>query len=134
MDYNPHPATVPQLSIQFGNGEVIRKSEERVTQWAELQGSPDFWSGSQTFEIPGKSVRVLTLRIAVAESMNAEVGLMVRGILLYGNGGFRGFVRIPDEARQRIAAIAGKSSAKGIGESSRPVATSPGIRPTISPP
>ena len=111
MDYNPRTATVPQLSVQFENGEVIGHSEETVIQSAELQNNPDFWSGSQTFEIPGRSVRTLTLRIDIAESMNAEVGLNVRRILLYGKDGFRGFVQIPDDARQSIVAIAGKGSA-----------------------
>jgi hypothetical protein len=112
MDYNPHTATVPRLSVQFENGEVIRNSEERVMQSAQMQDSPNFWSGSQDFEIPGKSVRTLTLRIDISERMNAEVGLNVRRILLYGKDGFRGFVLIPDDARQRIAAIAGKGSAQ----------------------
>ncbi len=150
VDYNPHKATVPQLSVQFEDGEVIRKSDDRVMQSAQLPGNPNmprisiqledgklirksevspiFLSDSEDFEVPGKSVRILTLRVDVAESMNAEVGFNVRRILLYGKGGFRGFVRIPDDARQRIAEIAGKGSARGIGEESGQV-----IAPTMSP-
>lgn len=112
MDYNPQTAAVPRLGVQFEDGEVIEKSDERVMQSVQLQGSPDFWSGSQGFEIPGKSSRTLTLRFDVAEGMNAEVGLNVRRILLYGKDGFRGFVQIPDYARQRIVAIADKGSAR----------------------
>jgi len=110
MDYNPQTVAVPRLGLQFEDGEVIENSDERVMESVQLQGSPNFWSGSQGFEIPGKSSRTLTLRIDVAEGMNAEVGLNVRRILLYGKDGFRGFVQIPDYARRSIVAIADKGS------------------------
>ena len=131
VDYNQHTATVPHLSVQFENGEVIQNSNERVIQSAQLQDNPNFWSGSQNFEIPAKSVRTLTLRIDIAERMNAETGLNVRRILLYGKDGFQGFVRISDDIRQRIATIAGKGSARGIGEDSWQV-TAPPVAPSPS--
>ena len=109
VDYNPQKAILPRISVQFENGQVIRNNKDRVIQSAQLQDSPNFWSGSEDFEIPSKSTRILTLRIDVAESMNAEVGLNVRSILLYEKGGFRGFIHIPDDARQHIAAIVGRS-------------------------
>ena len=134
MDYNPRTVSVPRLSVQFENGEVIERSEDTVIQSAQLQDNPDFLGGSLAFDVPGKSVHTLILRVDVAESMNAELGLNVRRILLYAEDGFEGFVQIPDDARQRIVAIARGESEQAIGEDSRAGAHRPTSGPSVVPP
>ncbi len=129
MDYNAHTANVPQLSVQFENGEVVSNTNETVTQSADLQDSPGTLGGVPAFEIPGKSTRTLVLRVDIAASMNAEVGLNIRMILLYVDGNFRGFVSIPDDARRRIRVIAGKGSVTETSKGSGPIAEKPRKKP-----
>jgi hypothetical protein len=126
MDYSPHTAKVPEISVQFDDGEVVTTSDETVIQSAKLQDSPEPLNGVPIFEIPGKSSRTLMIRVDIAARMNAEAGLKLRSILLYGEHGFRGFVPIPDDVRQRIAAIADNGSASVIEDNGRPSAASPG--------
>jgi len=114
MDYNVHSANVPRLSVQFEDGEVVGKSDGTVTQSADLQDSPGTLGGVPAFEIRGKSSRTLVLRMDVAAHMNADAGLNIRRIMLYGDDGFRGFVCIPNDARKRIRAIAGKGATETV--------------------
>jgi hypothetical protein len=134
-DYNVREATVPGLSVQFEDGRVLQEHTQLI-EGANLiknaaWGEADFFAFSNWEDkpnsnamletaIPGNSKRTLVLGFDVPARINAVVGLNVRRILLYGKDRFRGFVCIPDDARECIRAVADKGSTKAVNEDKVP--------------
>jgi hypothetical protein len=134
-DYNVHDATLPSLGVQFEDGRVVRDGT-RLRDTLFQNESPFFASchwqdkpeGMMETAIPAKSTRTLLLVFNVPARMNAEVGLNVQRILLYGKetnvvlpgDGFYGFVCIPDDARERIREIADKGLTNAVNQDNAP--------------